>query len=336
MIRTIAKPYLLFLGDADSGYGAKTAEGLAHWRPDDCVGQTKLPGCEVDLGIPELSIEEAAERGAKTLVLGVAARGGILPPSWVTSVVCALRAGLDVASGLHDRLSSFPDIVAAAQECDRTLHDVRHPPQKLPLATGEPRSGRRVLMIGTDCAVGKKFTALAIHREMVARGIDASFRPTGQTGVLIAGEGIALDAVPGDFISGVAEALSPAAPDTHWDVVEGQATVLHPTFAAVTTGLVHGTQPEALVLCHQAGRRTVRGLDHRPLPSIQESIDAHLACARVTSPHVRAAAISIDTHLLSESDAYGALHIANQKTGLPATDPVRFGAGVLVDALLAE
>lgn len=333
-MRTIRKPYLLFLGDADSGYGAKTAEGLAQWRPADCVGQTRLPGCEVDLGIEELTLEKAAAHGAKTLVLGVAARGGVLPPGWVPSIVRALELGLDIASGLHDRLTSFPAIAEAADRCGRQLHDVRQPPAKLPLATGLPRSGRRVLMIGTDCAVGKKFTALAIHREMVSRGVDAAFRPTGQTGVLIAGEGIALDAVPGDFISGVAEALSPAAAEDHWDVVEGQATVLHPTFAAVTAGLVHGTQPDAMILCHEAGRTTVRGLERRPLPSMRESIEAHLACARVTSPNVRMAAVSVNTKSLSEEDAHRAIDEASRQTGLAATDPLRFGADSLVDALL--
>jgi uncharacterized NAD-dependent epimerase/dehydratase family protein len=335
-MRTITKPYLLFLGDADSGYGAKTAEGLAYWRPGDCLAQFRLPGCEVDLGIEELGLEEAAARGAGTVVLGVAARGGILPESWVPHLVRALELGLDIASGLHDRLNAIPELSETASRLGRTLHDVRHPPAKLPLATGTPRPGRRALMVGTDCAVGKKFTALAIHREMLARGIDAAFRPTGQTGVLIAGEGIALDAVPGDFISGVAEALSPAAADTHWDIVEGQATVLHPTFAAVTLGLLHGTQPEALVLCHQAGRTQVRGLEERPLPSLNESIEAHLACARVTSPRVRAAGVSLATHRLGEDEARRAIEAAAAETGLPATDPLRFGAGILVDALISR
>jgi uncharacterized NAD-dependent epimerase/dehydratase family protein len=248
----------------------------------------------------------------------------------------ALAAGLDIANGLHHRLTSFDTLVRIARANDRQLHDVRHwQGGEMPLATGAKRPGRRVLAIGTDCAVGKKFTALAVHRELQQRGIPATFRATGQTGVLIAGAGTALDAIPGDFIAGVAESLSPANALDHWDVIEGQASVLHPTFAAVTLGLVHGSQPDAMILCHEAGRQTVRGLPERELPGIAQSIAMHEACARLTNPAARAVAISVNTAGMDDAAAQAAIDHIAQEHGLPTTDPVRFGAAVLADAVLA-
>ncbi|MEM6748096.1 MAG: DUF1611 domain-containing protein [Pseudomonadota bacterium] len=331
----IERPYLLYLGDAGAEFGAKTAAGVLFWRPEHCLAQSRLPGCAIDLGLPDMTFEDAVAQGARTLLIGVTNMGGFLPEHWVPDLVRALEAGLDIASGLHQRLSSFPAIAETAEQHGRRLHDVRHPGTDLPMATGQPRSGQRVLMVGTDCAVGKKFSALAIHREMVARRIDADFRATGQTGALIAGSGFALDAVPGDFISGCAEALSPAAHPDHWDVIEGQATVLHPSFAAVTVGLVHGSQPDVLVLCHDAERKTIRGLGDRPIPSLSESIEAHLQVARLTNPAVRAAAVSINTQSLNEAEALAAIQSATEETGLPATDPIRFGAGLIVDAIIS-
>ncbi|MEE4211570.1 MAG: DUF1611 domain-containing protein [Parvularcula sp.] len=331
---TIEKPYLIFLGDTDSQF-AKTASGVAHWCPEDCVGQQRLPGCAVDLGLPDLGPEAAYGAGARTLLIGIAPRGGRLPRHWLPSLVQALEAGLDIASGLHDRLTGFPELAEAAARLGRRLHDVRHPSSDLPVATGAPRSGHRALMIGTDCAVGKKFSALAIWREMKDRGMDADFVATGQTGILISGQGVALDAVPGDFIAGCAEAMTPDADPDHWFIVEGQATVLHPTFAAVTLGLLHGSQPQQLILCHEAGRREVKGLPGRRLPSLTDSLSAHLAAGRVTSPNIRGAGVSVNTAFLSEQEALDALKAAEDETGLPAADPIRFGAGPLVDALLA-
>ncbi|MEM9840037.1 MAG: DUF1611 domain-containing protein [Pseudomonadota bacterium] len=330
----IRLPYLLYLGDAGPEFGAKTAQGVLHWRPEVCLAQARLPGCAVDLRLKDLSFSEAVERGARTLLIGVTNRGGVLPQHWIPHLEEAVKAGLDIASGLHERLADVPELARAAADFGRQLHDVRHPPANLPLATGAKRTGKRVLMIGTDCAVGKKFTALAVHAEMERRGLAATFRPTGQTGVLIAGSGIALDAVPGDFIAGCAEALSPDAPTDHWDVFEGQATVLHPTFAAVTTGLIHGSQPDALVLCHQAGRLEMRGLSGRALPSLRETIDAHLAAAQLTNPGAKCVGVSLNTNDLSERDAHRAIAEASAEVALPATDPVRFGAGALVDALI--
>ena len=189
-------------------------------------------------------------------------------------------------------------------------------------------------MVGTDCAVGKKFTALAVHKALEAMGVAATFRPTGQTGALIAGYGCALDTIPGDFISGVAEALSPENDPDHWDVIEGQATVLHPTFAAVTLGLVHGSQPDALILCHEAGRTEMRGLPGRALPTLAASIEAHERAARVNNPEARCVGISVNTASLDAGAARASLSEIETETGLPTTDPIRFGAEPLAKAIL--
>ncbi|WP_298917019.1 DUF1611 domain-containing protein [uncultured Algimonas sp.] len=333
-MRTIAKPYLLFLGDAGREFGAKTAQGVLHWTPEDCLAQFRLPGCEIDLGLPDMDFPMAQAARARTVLIGVTNRGGVLPDAWVPPLVQALAAGLDIVAGLHQRLSDVPELAQAAAAHGRALHDVRHwPGGPMPLATGRKRTGRRALMVGTDCGVGKKFTALALQRELDARGVAATFRPTGQTGALIAGHGTALDTIPGDFIAGVAEALSPDNDPDHWDVIEGQATVLHPTFAAVTTGLVHGSQPDALILCHAAGRRTMRGLPDWAVPGLAESLQAHLTCARLTNPAARSVAVSVNTKGLPDAEARAAIDRAAAETNLPTTDPVRYGAAVLADAL---
>ncbi|MFW5660905.1 MAG: DUF1611 domain-containing protein, partial [Oceanicaulis sp.] len=206
-------PYLLFLGEAGSAeadVGAKTAEGVYFWRPEACVGQQRLPGANLDLGLPDMTAEAAASAGAKTMIVGVANRGGRISEAWKPYLLAALDAGLDLASGLHMKLADIAEVRETAARLGRKLHDVRHwtGPQ-LPVGEGRFRPGKRVLMIGTDCAVGKNFTALAVEAELRRRGIKATFRATGQTGVLIAGEGIAIDAVPADFISGAVEMLTP-------------------------------------------------------------------------------------------------------------------------------
>ncbi len=332
----IALPYLVFLGDADREVGVKTGQGVLHWRPEQVAGQFRLPGCELDLGIPDMDYETAVAAGARTVLIGIANRGGILPERWIEPLRQGLEAGLDIASGLHQRLSSFPVLKETADRLGRQLHDVRHwsgPPIKL--GTGEKRSGKRVLMAGTDCNIGKKYTALAVAQEMQARGLNATFRATGQTGVLIAGQGVAIDAVPADFVSGAVEMLAPANTEDHWDVIEGQASVLHPFFGQVTLGLVLGAQPDVLILCHEAGRAHIRGMPHRPLPSLTATLEAHLAAARINNPAVRAAAVSVNTGQLTPEAAEAALEATRRETGLPATDPIRQGAGVLVDAILA-
>lgn len=329
----IEKPYLLFLGDARDQLAAKTAQGVADWRPDWCVGQLRLPGCQADVGLEDIDVTEAVSRGARTFVIGTVSSGGQLPESWSGIIIEAIERGMDVASGLHTRLDSFPEIRAKAERHGARLHEVRHADVALGTGRGEPRSGRRLVTVGTDCSVGKKYTALAIEKEMRARGMNADFRATGQTGVLIAERGIAIDAVVADFIAGAAEWLTPANDADHWDVVEGQGSLFHAAFAGVTLGLLHGAQPDAIVLCHEATRQHMRGLPHAPIPSIGDCLAAYPPLAHLTNPQARMVGISVDTHHLPADEAETYLAGLTDTHGLPACDPLRGGVGPIVDAL---
>ena len=331
----IARPYLMFLGDVPDQLAAKTALGIVDWRPEWCLGQLRLPGCKADLGIPDLSIADAAAKGAKTLVVGVANAGGVLPDHWTGTIVQAIEAGMDVATGLHARLEEVPAIAEAARRAGRRLFNVRHSDERFATGKGTKRPGRRLLTVGTDCSVGKKYTALALEREMRARGLDADFRATGQTGVFISGRGVAIDAVVADFISGAVEWIAPAADPNHWDLIEGQGSLFHPSFAGVSLGLLHGAQPDAFVVCHEPTRTTMRGVQH-PLPSIAEVIDLTLRCGRLTNPAIRPVGIAINTQAYGENEARACLEAAAKEHGLPATDPIRFGVGAIVDRLTEE
>jgi len=327
------RPYLLFLGDAPDQLAAKTATGIADWRPDWCVGQLRLPGCQADTGLGDLSIAEAAERGARTMVIGVVNSGGVMPESWTDSIVTALAQGMDVASGLHARLESFPAIRDAAERHGRRLHNVRHNEHSFATGKGSKRSGKRLLTVGTDCSIGKKYTALALEREMRQRGMNADFRATGQTGVFIAERGVAIAAVVADFISGAAEWLSPANEPDHWDVIEGQGSLFHASFAGVSLGLLHGSQPDALVLCHEPTRTHMRGLPHAPLPALADCIETHVHSARLTNPDCRMVGIAVNTAALAEAEANGYLRALHDELGLPCVDPIRSGVGPIVDQL---
>lgn len=331
----IQHPYLMFLGDVPDALAAKTAFGIVDWRRDWCLAQSRLPGCRADLGLPEMSVAAAAAAGAKTLVVGAANAGGVLPTHWVDAIVAALDAGLDVASGLHTRLASVPAIRAAAARHGRQLFDVRHSDQQFATGKGDKRPGLRLLTVGTDCSVGKKYATLALEREMRARGIDADFRATGQTGVFISGRGVAVDAVVADFISGAVEWLAPAAAPTHWDLIEGQGSLFHPSFAGVTLGLLHGAQPDAFVVCHEPTRTRMRGVA-QPLPTIGEVIDLTVRCGRLTNPGIRPVGIAINTAALADDEARALIERTAAEHRLPATDPVRFGTAAIVDRLLAE
>ncbi|ACL59344.1 N-acetyltransferase DgcN [Methylobacterium nodulans] len=328
----IATPYLMFLGDVPDRLAAKTAYGIVDWRPEWCVGQLRLPGCAADLGIPDLTIEEAVAKGVRTLIVGVVNAGGVLPDHWITSIVAALEAGLDVASGLHTRLGSIPAIAEAAARGGRQLYDVRHSDQRFDTGKGTKRPGRRLLTVGTDCSVGKKYTVLALEKGMRARGFDADFRATGQTGVFISGRGVAIDAVVADFISGAVEWISPAAAPEHWDLIEGQGSLFHPSFAGVSLGLLHGAQPDAFVVCHEPTRTRMRGVQH-PLPSIEEVIDLTVRCGSLTNPEIRPVGIAVNTQALEEAEARALLEHLAAAHDLPATDPVRFGVESIVERI---
>lgn len=330
----IPHPYLLFIGDAHDALAAKTARGVAQWRPEWCLGQLRLPGCATDLGLPDMTVAEAVAKGARTLIVGVANRGGVIADSWIPTIVEALERGMEVASGLHQRLSAKPEIAAAAARTGGRLHDVRHPTREFPVASGAPRSGRRLLAVGTDVSVGKMYTALALEKALRARGIAADFRATGQTGILIAGDGVSIDAVVADFISGAVEWLAPANDPDHWDLIEGQGSLFHISYAGVTLGLIHGAQAEALVLCHDVARRTMRGLGDRPVPDLAECMDLALRCARMVVPDARFVGISLNTSSLTPAERERVLAETADRFGLPCVDPVASGVEPIVDRLL--
>lgn len=332
----VAAPYLIFLGAIRNPLDAKTGRGLVDWCRERCAAQLRLPGCEVDLGLPEMTPREAAAAGARTLVVGVAPLGGGLDPAWVATFEEALAAGLDIASGMHARLADHAALAATARRHGRRLIDVRVPPPGVPVAGGRRRSGRRLLTVGTDCCVGKKYTALALARELRARDVDADFRATGQTGILIAGSGIPIDAVVSDFVAGAAEALSPDAAPQHWNIVEGQGSLFHPAYAGVTLGLVHGTQPDLLVLCHEAGRATIDEYPDFPIPPLSEALRRYREAAALTNPNVEWLGVSLNTSSLADEERERALAAARTETGLPCVDPMRGGVAPLVDGLLAR
>ena len=297
----LPSPYALFLGDADP-LSAKTAAGIAHWRPERCVAQITLPACTADLKLPTLSPKDAAAAGARLLIVGIADFGGAIAPRWIPTLMESLREGLDLAAGLHHRLADIPELAHAAQKLGRRLIDVRQPrPEQTPFATGGKRTGKRLLSVGTDCAVGKMFASLAIERELRTRGHAATFRATGQTGIFIAGSGVSVDAVVSDFVAGAAEALSPANAPNHWDLIEGQGSLHHPAYAT---------------------------------PSFEVAIADNERAARLTNPDARVVGISVNTSTASEEAALGYLRSVERRLGLPCCDPVRTGVGAIVDRLL--
>jgi uncharacterized NAD-dependent epimerase/dehydratase family protein len=298
---------------------------LRDWAPEKCVGEYALPAATVTTGLPRLKPAEAHACGARSLIIGVANVGGTLNPEWLPALIEALEAGLHIVSGMHARLADNHELDAAAKRLGRRLIDVRRPPPGIPIASGRKRSGQRLLTVGTDCALGKKYTALVLTREFRRRGLDADFRATGQTGILIAGAGIPLDAVVADFVAGAAELLSPDADADHWDVVEGQGSLFHPSYSGVSLGLLHGTQPDVIVLCHEEGRDTILGLDDYPLPSLDEAIYMHLELARRTNPRVRCAGVSLNTAKLSAAHAHAVLAERRAQLGVPVADPMRSG-----------
>lgn len=333
----LPQPYLLFLGDvAERGY-AKTAFGLRDWAPERCIGEYSCGAGSLTTGLPFLTPEQARARGAQALVIGVVNAGGVIQANWIPALVEALAAGLDVVSGMHAPLDAVPALRQAAEQHGRRLIDVRRPPANIPTATGRKRSGKRLLTVGTDCALGKKYTALALARAFVARGIDAEFRATGQTGILIAGAGIPMDAVVSDFEAGAAEMLTPDAAADHWDVIEGQGSLFHPAFAGVSLGLLHGSQPDVIVVCHDPARRSVMGMPDYALPGIEETIELTLRLGRRTNPRIRCGGVSLNTSHMSDDGARRLLAAESARLNRPVADPMRGGGAFerLVDACLA-
>lgn len=327
-------PYLLFIGDSTDSLSIKMAQGVADWRPELCVAEYSVDGCSVSTGLPALTIPEAAKKGAKSFVLGFANSGGFLEQRWVPYILQALDNGMDIVSGLHQKLSSYPEIAEKAEALGRQLLDIRHPEANFKTGTGTPRTGKRLLTVGTDCSVGKMYTSLALEKEMTKQSLDVSFRATGQCGILIAGSGVAIDCVVSDFISGATESLSPDAAPQHWDIIEGQGSLSHPAFAGVSLGLLHGSQPDAIVICHALNRQHMRGLPHSKFPSIKETIALNLAAAKLTNPDAIVVGITINTSSVDIETAKQLCQQVSDEFSMPCVDPLRHGVTAIVEQLL--
>jgi len=329
-------PYLIFLGEETSPTYAKTGAGIAHWRREDCLGQMNLEGGTVDIGLPQMNIAEASDQGAKTLVIGTSVVGGAIPDSWLPVLIEALEAGMDIAAGVHTKLNDNDDLVAAAKNAGQKLIDVRTPPKNIPVGNGKKRSGKRLLTVGTDCALGKKYTALAIDKDLNARGIKSTFRATGQTGILISGSGMPIDAVVADFLSGAAEVLSPENDSDHWDIIEGQGALHHPGYAAVSMGLLMGSQPDVFVVCTELGREKISGWPEFDLPSIGEVIQRTIDIGKRTNKDIRCIGISVNSSKFSESEALAKMAQIETEYGLPVIDPIRFGVEKITEVIIAS
>lgn len=257
----------------------------------------------------------------------------MISQAWKEVLVQALTMGYDIASGLHNLLRNEDALVAAARVNGRTLFDVRIPSVAYPIANGTRRTGKRCLAVGTDCSVGKMYTGLAMDAEMRRRGMKSTFRPTGQTGILITGGGVPLDAVIADFMAGAVEYLTPDNDADHWDHIEGQGSLYHVSYSGVTMALIHGGQPDALILAHEPTRTHMRGLPDYKLPELEKLRETALQLACVANPDCVVAGVSVNTSKLEEHVAKAYLAELEARLGLPSTDPYRFGAGPLVDAL---
>jgi D-glutamate N-acetyltransferase len=334
------KRYLI-LAEGQSGdphYG-KTMRGVVDYSPILTVAilDSQRPG-ETHKGIPVVgTVAEALPHGPTTALVGVATQGGRFPPAWRELLKQSIQAGLDLESGLHEFVSEDPELVALAEQHGVELLDLRKPPSDLNVPTGENlRLGAKtVLTVGSDCAIGKKTVAIELDREARSRGLNSQFVPTGQTGVAIAGWGIAIDAVVADFIAGAAERLvvEGARRGGELLIVEGQGSLSHPAYSGVTLGLMHGSAPHTYVLCHVAGATEIEGYPGSPLPSLTEIVELHERASLPSRP-ARVAAIALNTRDLDEAEARAAVEAVAQETGLPTDDPVRFGAGRVLDAVL--
>ena len=330
---TIQQPYVLFLGDAPDPLAAKVAQGIKDWRPGLSIGQITLPGCKADMGLKNLSIKESVSMGAKTLVIGVANRGGIISDKWKDVLKEAIISGLDIASGLHNLLRDESELVNLAKIHNTNLIDVRVPTVEYPIANGIKRSGKRCLAVGTDCSIGKMYTAIALEKEMKNKGLKATFRATGQTGILITGDGVPLDAVIADFMAGSIEHLTPDNDGDHWDIIEGQGSLYHPSYSGVTMALVHGGQPDALILCHEPTRSHMRGLPGYSLPTLKELNDTAIKLAKVVNKNVKVIGVSVNTSNMENEKALEYLKQVEEEMKLPTVDPVLTGTSRLVEEL---
>jgi len=327
-----------------TGTNGKTAHGVLRYRSDAvaAVIDSSYAGKRVDEVLPWLesrapivaTLDEAMIYAPTALLIGVATEGGHLPPAMRPTLLAAVDAGLEIVNGLHEFLRDDPEVVARAKRSGARLWDVRIPPDDIPLFSGAAYDvpAQVVLAIGSDCAVGKMTAMLEVERAAKAAGARIDFVATGQTGILIAGKGIAVDRVISDFVTGAAEQLVlSASPDADVVLVEGQGGILHPAYAPVTFGLLYGSAPDAMVLCHRAGKTHIDGFDVE-LPSLPELIAAHEALVERIKP-ARVVAVALDTSALSSEEARRTIAQAAQETGLPVDDPVRSGGAALWRAI---
>ncbi|KGJ90960.1 N-acetyltransferase DgcN [Colwellia psychrerythraea] len=328
-------PFLLYLGDANKPLAIKTSRGIADWRPELCLGECAHADNILTLGLEKLTPKEAKSLGAKTFVVGLANSGGIIDASWVDDIVDALAQGLDIACGLHQKLSDIPSIAQAAKLHGGQLIDLRHQIPEVPIGNGQKRSGKRILTVGTDCSVGKMYTSLAIEREMQKQDFDAHFKATGQSGLLLASNGICIDAVVADFIAGAVELISPAADENHWDIIEGQGSLFNPSYAGVSAGLLHGAQADYLVMCHEAGRVDIKDVPNYKIPDLKNCIEQNLMMARLTNPKVQLAGISLNCRVVGEEQGRTQMKLLEQEFGVPCFDPMITGCANLVSHLKA-
>jgi uncharacterized NAD-dependent epimerase/dehydratase family protein len=324
----------------DPHYG-KTTRGVVRYRRDAVVAvlDSTRAGETMD-GLPVVgTVNDALCFGPDTALVGVATQGGRFPPAWRELLRSCISKGLSIENGLHEFLGDDPELSELAGRHGVELRDLRRPPDDLSVPTGENMRvpARIVHTVGTECAIGKKTVAVELDLEARRRGIRSQFVPTGQTGMVIAGWGIAVDAVVADFLAGAAERLVVEGHRRGGEdllVVEGQGSLLHPAYSGVTLGLMHGAAPHVLVLCHLAGQTEVEGYPGHPIPPLPEAVALYERASLPARP-ARVAAIALNTRELDEAGARAAIAAAGAETGLPADDPVRFGAGLLLDAALA-
>jgi len=337
----VSEKRYLILAEGKSGdphYG-KTMRGVVAYSPHPTVAilDSERAG-EAHEGIPIIAtVEEALPYEPTTALVGVATQGGRFPPAWRHLLKASIAAGLDVESGLHEFITDDPELMGLAERHGVELRDLRKPPADLNVPTGENLEvpAKIVLTVGSDCAIGKKTVAIELDREALRRGLKSVFVPTGQTGIAIAGWGIAVDAVVADFLAGAAERLvvEGAARGGELLFVEGQGSLVHPAYSGVTLGLMHGAAPHAYVLCHVAGASSVEGYPDHPLPALAELVELHQRASLPVRP-ARVAAIALNTRGLDEDEAHAAAAAVEAETGLPADDPVRYGGAKVLDAVL--
>ena len=338
---------------AEGSFGwkrAKTAVGVIRYGTDMVVavidstraGQDVAQALQADLGrgIPIVQdINQALEYQPDALLLGIAPRGGLLPLEWRWQLLTAIKAKLDIINGLHMFLAEDEELHAAATEQKVTIWDVRRTPDKKRVATFTPhRSGSQtVLFVGSDCSTGKMSAALEMNQEALKLGLNSSFLATGQTGIMISGSGLPVDAIVSDFVTGLVEEMVLGFTNQHdWVFVEGQGALNHPGYSPVTLGLIHGSMPDAMIFCHKVGATTIAGYEHCPLPSLKRLIEINEETASWlrSDRKSKVVGLALITNRLSEQEARDAVKRVEDETGLPAADVIRFGAGILIDALL--